>query len=755
MGAIIPNNRAFTADNRFLVYGSVVFGNEGQKPDPENPGTLKQIFIDQEETTPAQNPQPLDGDAKFQQGGSTGKLFGSGIYSVLVLDSNGAEQAYMPSYSVIDNQTAQDAAEAAEAAQAAAEAAAEGITVPAGSSITLAVETIADLRALEPLLDGQQVSLSGYHSTAAPEQPKGGGIFTAKYGNYSAEVSSDTLTGIYVAFPSDQSGATGAWVRNIGEQPVNVTWFGATVDGATDDTASAQAAIDWTGAAGGGEVFVPRGTMRVDMIAFGLFLKDNVTLIGCGDASVIKGIDIPGASNFVYCISIAGVVNAGVKNLTVDASRPSGETDEKQWHGIRIDGDTDNTIIDSVSIRECKGDGIWIVKNPGFASVPLNGTITNCNFDAVNRQDIALVEGDGFTIYSNNGTGVLDVEADSPSGRVNQNHIVSLNVFDKIRISPLTGLNGINNNIETYGNRCNELSIWGANRCEFRGNIVSGPIVISQSGQITINGGQCERVGQNVTNGTNILDLEINDLTVRSESELFGIELKDVVSVRIKGGSIKLTAVGAKGISHANNSAQTDSVVKIEGVDIDTESHCIEISSAALAGATHIINRNTLRSTNGRSISKDGATSAGDVEFRYNEVHSQPVIRNSENLKITNNSYYNISAINTDFNNANEIIIDGERFFGSVPTWALTSNTVSGSVVVRDTAGSDVTIGGLKLNFTGTTATDVLLDNIISSSDTPYTGLTAPIRTGSLLRLTGNGAKYGRWYNGTTWSDIN
>lgn len=234
MGAIIPNNRAFTADNRFLVYGSVVFGSEGQKPDPENPGTLKQIFIDQEETTPAQNPQPLDGDAKFQQGGSTGKLFGSGIYSVLVLDSNGVEHAYMPSYSVIDNQTAQEAAEAAEAAQAAAEAAAEGITVPVGASITLAVETIADLRALEPLFDGQQVSLSGYHSTAAPEQPKGGGIFTAKYGNYSAEVSSDTLTGIYVAFPSDQSGTTGAWVRND-INTITPLMFGAIANGQDDD----------------------------------------------------------------------------------------------------------------------------------------------------------------------------------------------------------------------------------------------------------------------------------------------------------------------------------------------------------------------------------------------------------------------------------------------------------------------------------------------------------------------------------------
>lgn len=77
------------------------------------------------------------------------------------------------------------------------------------------VATIADLRALEPSFDGQQVSLSGYHSTAAPNLPVGGGIFTAKYGNYSAEVSADTLTGIYVAFPSDPSGVSGAWVRDV------------------------------------------------------------------------------------------------------------------------------------------------------------------------------------------------------------------------------------------------------------------------------------------------------------------------------------------------------------------------------------------------------------------------------------------------------------------------------------------------------------------------------------------------------------
>lgn len=162
------------------------------------------------------------------------------------------------------------------------------VTLHQPHNYVASVETIADLRALEPLFDGQQVSLSGYHSTAVPEQPKGGGIFTAKYGNYSAEVSSDTLTGIYVAFPSDPSGATGAWVRCCDMSRLRPEFFGAKPDDASiNDLQAIRAALDITDI--GGSVILSSGTYILateDLSA--LEITRNVSIVGVGSRSVLR-----------------------------------------------------------------------------------------------------------------------------------------------------------------------------------------------------------------------------------------------------------------------------------------------------------------------------------------------------------------------------------------------------------------------------------------------------------------------------------
>lgn len=236
MGAINNSVRAFSANGRFLTDGRVIFGNENQRPDPANPGTLKQIFTDAALSTPALNPQPLDSDAKFEQGGATGTLYGSGTYSYIVLDSNGVETSYVPSFTVISALTAQEAAEAAEAAQAAAEAArdaardsADSINVPAGTSITLAIPTIVNLRALEPAFDNQQIELLGHTNDGI-----GAGIF---YADFSDTTSTDN-NGTVIVTPNGRR-----WKRRL-EGFVTPYMFGVIPNSATDYTTQWQAAIN-------------------------------------------------------------------------------------------------------------------------------------------------------------------------------------------------------------------------------------------------------------------------------------------------------------------------------------------------------------------------------------------------------------------------------------------------------------------------------------------------------------------------------
>lgn len=86
-------------------------------------------------------------------------------------------------------------------------------------------------------------------------------------------------TSVLVADSSQTTGVS--WTRNY-MRVFNVKHYGATGDGATDDTAACQAAIDAAAAAGGGTVYFPPGTY---VIGGGNSLKitaSSITLAGAG-----------------------------------------------------------------------------------------------------------------------------------------------------------------------------------------------------------------------------------------------------------------------------------------------------------------------------------------------------------------------------------------------------------------------------------------------------------------------------------------
>jgi hypothetical protein len=79
------------------------------------------------------------------------------------------------------------------------------------------------------------------------------GMLVFSTDDLSAEVAADTQQGVYVAPSTDTTGASGAWVREF-SGAIDVHWFGAIGDGATDDAAA------FTALSGENEQYIPAGS---------------------------------------------------------------------------------------------------------------------------------------------------------------------------------------------------------------------------------------------------------------------------------------------------------------------------------------------------------------------------------------------------------------------------------------------------------------------------------------------------------------
>jgi hypothetical protein len=166
-----------------------------------------------------------------------------------------------------------------------------------------AVDSIALLKVRTAKIDGERVSTLGF--TTAGDG--GGGEW---YWNAASTATPDD------GFVVQRTGvATGRYLRLVGAR-IDVCWFGAVGDNATDSTAAIQTAINAAAAAGGGVVGFPVGTFLVSGST--LSCATNVTLQGQGmDATKLHAV-----SGTVLKITDASL--AGVRDLTVVNDSSSG-----------------------------------------------------------------------------------------------------------------------------------------------------------------------------------------------------------------------------------------------------------------------------------------------------------------------------------------------------------------------------------------------------------------------------------------------
>lgn len=145
----------------------------------------------------------------------------------------------------------------------------------------ISVETLANLKELQPKIEISTVIVEGYHSRG----DGGGGIFTLRQ--------SDQGINLGTRIASRYSGYL--WER-VENGPINVKWFGAdgNRNGTRDDTVAIQNAIDTaffknnSVSGESGVVYFPGGTYRVSK----LVLHPAITIFGDGmtDQSIIKAL---------------------------------------------------------------------------------------------------------------------------------------------------------------------------------------------------------------------------------------------------------------------------------------------------------------------------------------------------------------------------------------------------------------------------------------------------------------------------------
>lgn len=176
----------------------------------------------------------------------------------------------------------------------------------------------------------------------------------------------------------------------------DVTDFGATGDGATDDTSALNDAIAAAHAQGGGVVCVPAGTYLIDVIN-PVELLDDVTLF-LADGATLQA--IPTDSSYSAVLDISDVTNVAVIGGAIVGEREGHLGAGGEWgHGIRVLGAHQVRIAD-IAVSDCWGDGIYV--GSSTQSCPDGVLIEEFLLDNNRRQGISVICATDLTVR--NGT---------------------------------------------------------------------------------------------------------------------------------------------------------------------------------------------------------------------------------------------------------------------------------------------------------------------------------------------------------------
>jgi len=255
------------------------------------------------------------------------------------------------------------------------------VTVVVGADAGVSVESWDDLMLIESDTDFSTCTMLGFYAPG----DGGGGVF---YWDSSSVATPDIGT---IVQPTATVGA-GRWIRMF-SGPVNIKWFGAKGDGATDDFTALDGGVQYA-VTNDVTLYLPEGTYYIpntDSIRF----SGNLSMTGDGpDLSIIFYDDSVSATRNDFILSNdSGNINFTNLCFSCDWGAADEWTKRSQMIVLYVTG-TSSAYVDNCTFKDSRFMLLVLVD---FDDV----TVTNCTFDSSVRDGCRIIGCKNVTVANN------------------------------------------------------------------------------------------------------------------------------------------------------------------------------------------------------------------------------------------------------------------------------------------------------------------------------------------------------------------
>ncbi|WP_188796157.1 right-handed parallel beta-helix repeat-containing protein [Dyella nitratireducens] len=231
---------------------------------------------------------------------------------------------------------------------------------------------------------------------------------------------------------------------SVGPAVVNVINFGANGNGAIDDTAAFQAAINALPSSGG-TIVVPDGTYLIDATK-GINLRSNTRLSLYG-AAYLKA--IPNNASFASVVKVWNANNVEILGGHILGERNQHLGSNGEGYGISIQ-ESNSVYVHDITVADSWGDGVLVGTTFGYR------TFTPPTGVTLNRVTITNSRRQGLTITAANQVYVVNSSFTGSNGEAPQAGVdiepQTLGTATQLRLENTVMSNNIGNGVEVHTN---------------------------------------------------------------------------------------------------------------------------------------------------------------------------------------------------------------------------------------------------------------------------------------------------------------